>query len=99
MSHTIPRLRRATAPALARCLALAALALALDPSPAAAQQTVTIEVFNFDFGVMATNTHVNPTIQVGDSVKWVFVDGIHSTTSAGGQAQSWDSGILFPPSE
>jgi prepilin-type N-terminal cleavage/methylation domain-containing protein len=62
-----------------------------------AQQTVTIDVFNFDFGDVATGTHIDPTIMVGDKVSWNFVDGIHTTTSATGQTESWNSSVLFPP--
>jgi plastocyanin len=50
--------------------------------------TVTVHVENFQF---------NPdpvTINVGDTVHWVFDTGNHSTTSVKGSAVSWDSGVL-----
>jgi plastocyanin len=59
--------------------------------------TNTIEVFNFDFGVASTFTHVDPVIHPGDTVRWVWVSGLHSVTSAGGQLESWDSGVHLPP--
>jgi plastocyanin len=75
-----------------RCLLLL-LALAVSALGA----TNTIEVFNFDFGVAATLTHVDPTIHPGDTVRWIWVSGLHSVTAAGGQLESWDSGVHLPP--
>jgi len=49
--------------------------------------TVTVHVVNFAF---------NPdpvTIQVGDTVHWVWDTDNHSTTSVAGSAESWDSGV------
>jgi uncharacterized repeat protein (TIGR01451 family) len=56
--------------------------------------TNTIEVFDFDFGT-APSTHIDPTINVGDTVEWQWVSASmqHSTTAAGGQSESWDSGL------
>ena len=34
------------------------------------------------------------TIQQGDTVTWVWAAAGHSTTSNGGQAESWDSGVI-----
>ena len=50
-----------------------ALALALLPGlagTASAQIAATIDAYNFDFGVAATGPHVNPTILVGQTVRW-----------------------------
>jgi uncharacterized repeat protein (TIGR01451 family) len=60
--------------------------------------TITLEVFNNDFG-MAPSTHIDPLINVGDTVRWVWnSDGVpHSTQTAAGQADSWDSGIHTTP--
>jgi plastocyanin len=57
---------------------------------------VTLHVYNFDFGTAA---HVNsdPTIQLGDTVRWVWDTGFHTTTAAAGQAESWSSGFLSAP--
>ena len=44
--------------------------------------------------------HFSPsvlTIQLGDTVNWIWTNGGHSTTSVAGQAESWDSGVLSPP--
>src|ERR1041385_558090 len=59
--------------------------------------TNVLEVFNNGFGVGGTN--FNPTIDVGDTVHWVWASGsiAHSTTSAAGQMESWDSGIHTEP--
>jgi plastocyanin len=34
-------------------------------------------------------------INVGDTITWYCVEGVHTTTSASGQAESWDSGSLM----
>src|SRR5947209_3152311 len=49
--------------------------------------TVNVDVINFAF---------NPdpvTINVGDTVHWVWQTDRHSTTSVAGSAVSWDSGV------
>ncbi len=60
--------------------------------------TNTLQVFNDDFG-SAPSTHIDPTINVGDTVRWVWASGgiPHSTTAAAGQAESWDSGVHTQP--
>ncbi len=60
--------------------------------------TITLEVFNNDFG-MAPSTHIDPVINVGDTVEWVWNSGaiLHSTTAAAGQMESWDSGVHSTP--
>ena len=72
-------------------------AVVVSAAPAMGQQTVTIDVFNNDFGDAGTFLHRDPTIQVGDTVRWIFVEGVHSTTSVTGQTETWNSGMLFPP--
>ncbi len=54
--------------------------------------TNTLEIFSFGFGTNSTS--YNPTINLGDTVTWVWVSGTtrHSTTAAPGQLESWDSG-------
>src|SRR5258708_34907485 len=54
--------------------------------------TNTLYIYNFDFG-NPVGTHVNPTINLGDTVTWVLTNGTHSTTAAPGQLESWDSGV------
>jgi len=34
-------------------------------------------------------------VNVGDAVNWTDVEGIHTTTSLPGQAESWDSGLVY----
>jgi prepilin-type N-terminal cleavage/methylation domain-containing protein len=78
-------------------LVLALASLSLTPFTASAQTTVFVDVFDFDFGDFNTRTGFDPTITVGDTVTWRFQEGFHTTTSDTGQAEQWDSGILFPP--
>src|SRR5438309_1317012 len=67
---------------------LAVLALALTPgaSPAA---IVNVDVFSNDFGNFSTGQHVDPTITLGDTIHWIFQQGIHNTQSNAGQTESW----------
>jgi plastocyanin len=80
--------------------ALTACVLFLIPSAAHTQVTAIIEVFEFDFGIAATNTPVDPTINIGETVRWVWAPTnfmAHDTRSAAGQLETWDSGLHFPP--
>ena len=60
--------------------------------------TNTLQVFNNDYG-MAPSTHIDPTINLGDTIQWVWASGgiAHSTTAAAGQLESWDSGLHPQP--
>ncbi len=60
---------------------------------------VTVHVYNFDFSVNPSGEPVvDPTINLGDTVHWVWDSGLHSTTSVAGLAESWDSGNFLAPS-
>jgi hypothetical protein len=54
--------------------------------------TNTIYIFNFNFGALP-NTHIDPVINLGDTVTWVWTNGMHSSTATPGQLESWDSGV------
>ncbi|MBI5705837.1 MAG: PEP-CTERM sorting domain-containing protein [Armatimonadetes bacterium] len=57
---------------------------------------VDVNVFDFDFSVNAPGqTVVDAVIDVGDTVRWVFLADFHTTTSVVGSAESWDSGMLM----
>jgi plastocyanin len=71
---------------------LASVGLVFLGAAGAMAATNTIYIFNFDFG-MLPSTHVDPIINVGDTVTWVWTNGHHSTSSAPGQLETWDSGI------
>jgi plastocyanin len=75
------------------------LALMFVFATAALAATNTINIFNFDFVSPQTLTHIDPTINLGDTVHWVWADdGIpHSTTAAAGQLENWDSGVRTQP--
>jgi plastocyanin len=76
-------------------LAVAGL-LFLGAASALAQGTFTVHIVNFDFQD-GGGAHFDPTIDVGDTVHWIWDSGFHSTTSAAGQLESWDSGRQFSP--
>ena len=71
---------------------LASVSLLFLQGTRAMAATNTLQIFNFGFGT--NSTHVNPTINLGDTVTWVWAGGTvaHSTTAAPGQLESWDSG-------
>lgn len=77
-------------------LVLISVGLLLSGVAGALSATNTISIFNFDFGTPPV-THIDPTINLGDTVTWVWVDGPHSTTAAPGQLETWDSGTNLPP--
>ena len=61
----------------------------------AVANTVTVHVFNFNFSINPKGqTIVDPTINVGDTIHWVWDEGTHSTTSVSGSVETWDSTIL-----
>jgi plastocyanin len=72
---------------------------AMTSATARAQVTAIVEVFDDEFGIAATSTPFDPTIQLGETVRWVWAPALmlHSTTSAAGQAESWDSGLHLMP--
>lgn len=69
---------------------LCSLSACVVNTPAA---TNTIDIFNFNFGISSNATHVDPTINLGDTVEWVWKSGTHSATAAAGQLDAWDSGV------
>jgi plastocyanin len=59
--------------------------------------TITVHVFNLDFSENPSGQPiVDPTIDLGDTVHWVWDSGFHSTTSVAGLIESWDSGAHSP---
>jgi plastocyanin len=75
---------------------LTVMAMSVSPGQSAAA-IVTIDVFDLDFGNFATRQHVDPTISIGDTIRWVFQEGVHNTFSVTGQAESWQSPLFVPP--
>ena len=79
--------------------ARAALVLAFVLSVPATSRAATIEVhvFDFDFSVNpAGQPVVDPRINRGDTVRWRFDQGFHSSTSVRNIAEQWDSGVVSP---
>jgi plastocyanin len=57
--------------------------------------TVNVYVYNFAFSTDSTHQQIiNPTIQVGDTIHWVWDAGIHCTTACAGMTENWGSGML-----
>jgi uncharacterized protein (TIGR03382 family) len=75
-----------------RCLAAGLLALA--SASLAAAETVVINVYDFEFSTGPIDQEpIDPVINLGDTVQWVWVNGVHSTTAAMGQIEFWDSDL------
>ena len=70
-----------------------AVGLFVWPAKSALATTITVFVANFDFTSSVGGAHFDPTINVGDDIHWVWSSDLHSTTSAAGQLESWDSGV------
>ncbi len=76
-------------------LALPALVLCAAATSQGAE--VTVHIVNFDFVSGPGQGHFDPTINVGDDVKWVWDAIDHSTTSVAGIAESWNSTVNLDP--
>jgi spore coat protein A len=77
-------------PALAALAVLASAAFA----PAAAASTVDVYVYSFDFSLNPSGQPVvDAVITVGDTVRWVWVEGNHTTTSVVGIPEQWDASL------
>ncbi|MGE5179830.1 MAG: multicopper oxidase domain-containing protein [Bacteroidota bacterium] len=78
-----------------RCRALyLAAALALTALiPAAAHATIdTLYTYSFDFSIYPSGGPVvDAVVTVGDTVRWVRLDGNHTTTSVAGSIEQWDA--------
>src|SRR5207245_11715526 len=78
---------------------LASICFLLVVAATALAATNIIQVYSFDFGT-APSTDIDPTINLGDTVEWLWVntDGMpHTTTAATGQPENWDSGVHSTP--
>lgn len=82
-----------------RTLTLSCAFVVLMLAGAAAADTTTVHIYNFDFSTNdSSGPVVDPTINLGDTIHWIWDEGFHSTTSAAGQLESWDSGAGSGPS-
>lgn len=56
--------------------------------------TVTVYVYNNNFSINPPGESVeSPVIQVGDSVRWYWLQGNHTTTSVSGSSEVWNQAI------
>lgn len=71
------------------------LGAALVLSLAAPTRAEVVDVFVFDDEFSINRPGMGPvvdaTINVGDTIRWVWVEGFHDTTAAAGQAETWAS--------
>lgn len=77
-----------------RSLTIAAIVTLLLGSASATGSTVDVYVYSFEFSVNPPGGPVvDAIITVGDTVRWVWVDGNHTTTSVAGSPEAWDANI------
>ncbi len=65
------------------------VALALTSSASA--RTIEVSVFNFDYSVNAVGGILDATVNVGDTVRWVWRGGFHDVKSVIGSAETFQS--------
>ncbi|CAN5840196.1 hypothetical protein BH11PLA1_BH11PLA1_24390 [soil metagenome] len=76
---------------LVSAAAIAATALAAS----ARADTTNVYVFNYNFSTNQSGEPiVAPTIILGDTIRWVFLDSGHSATSVNGSLEEFDSGYI-----
>jgi plastocyanin len=64
-------------------------------APRSAAAVVEMNVFSFDFSTGGPmDPIVDPTISVGDTVRWTFLSPFHSVTSVAGIPEVFDSGVV-----
>jgi hypothetical protein len=63
-------------------LSVLVLLLVILPIPLCFGTTITIHLVNFDF-TDGAGSHFDPTIELGDTLHWVWDANFHSTTSGG----------------
>jgi uncharacterized protein (TIGR03118 family) len=79
-------------------LTAALLGAALLALPASAAQTITVHVVNFDYTDTGVGgAHFDPTIQVGDTIHWVWDTSHHTVQTVAGSAESFNSGVQNTP--
>lgn len=80
----------------------AAACLVLFGVPAVAAETVTVYIAPMWFSTtLPGNPVVHPTINPGDSIRWLNLQGFHTTTSVSTipPELGWDSGMMAPNDE
>src|SRR5947208_481432 len=56
--------------------------------------TTLVHVFNFEFSAASSGPPVDPTINVGDTIHWLWDASFHNVTSVAGSAESFHSNTL-----
>src|SRR5689334_7630460 len=75
-------------------LLIPAVALGLSAGPSRAD-LITVYVFDYDFSINLPGQPVEDAIvQPGDTVRWLFLDSGHSTTSVPNIPEMWSSGYV-----
>jgi len=94
--HSSGKARREFIVVMYRIRPAAAACAALVMGAASQAATVNVNVFAFGFSTGPANNFplLEPTINLGDSIHWVFLDSTHTTTSCGHQTESWSSPFL-----
>ena len=78
------------------CGGVCAAALAMGfIAPIAAADTIDVFVFDFDVSINQPDLPVvDPVIQAGDSIRWVWLHDFHNVIACVGQTEFWESDIF-----
>src|SRR5256885_2215557 len=68
-------------------------------SAASSAVVVTVHVYDYEFSTDPSQGAIDPTIHVGDTIEWVWDQGLHSVTSVMGSEEQFDSEMQEPPFE
>ncbi|TVQ63112.1 MAG: hypothetical protein EA379_04445 [Phycisphaerales bacterium] len=76
------------------CRAFVVVLAAVIAAFSARAATVEVYVFNNEFSMNPPGQPVaDPVISMGDTVRWVWIQGNHTTTSVSGSLEQWNSNI------
>lgn len=77
-----------------RAWAIAALGLQSSFGQAA---TINVRVYNFEYSADPVIGNIDPTIEVGDTIRWVWESGYHNVVSVSGSMEMFHSGHSSEP--
>jgi len=76
------------------------IALGVFSTRSYAINTITVYVYNNEFSINPPGQPIQPAVIVqGDYIKWVWVQGTHTTTSVNGSSETWDAAITMSDME
>ncbi|MGI8923131.1 MAG: cupredoxin domain-containing protein [Fimbriimonadales bacterium] len=69
-------------------------------SASASADIIIIHIFNFDFSLNPIGEPIeDAVIDVGDTIRWILDEGVHTATSVSGIPEVFDSGFMTKPGQ